>query len=137
MKGRSFLDTNVLVYTDDRDSPEKKRRALDLFAECRRNRNGVVSTQILQEYFSTATKKLGVDTIVARRKTEIFARLDVVPLSVDDILGAIDLVRLHTLSFWGALVVRAALTSGCSRLWSEDLQTGRRFEGLEVVNPFV
>ena len=83
MKGRSFLDTNILVYTDDEDAPEKKRRALDLFADCRRKGHGVVSTQILQEYFATATKKLGVDPVVARRKTEIFARLDVVSLNVD------------------------------------------------------
>ena len=116
MKGRSFLDTNILVYTDDKDSPEKKRRALDLFADCRRKGQGVVSTQILQEYFATATKKLGVDVVVARRKVEIFSRLDVVSVNVDDILGAIDLVRLHTVSFWDALVVRAALASGCRSL---------------------
>jgi len=134
--GRSFLDTNVLVYTDDLDSPEKRRRALDLYAECRRNRAGVLSTQVLQEYFVTATRELKVAAEVARRKTEIFSRLDVVRPDVDDILGAIDLHRLHRLSFWDALVVRAALASGCARLYSEDLQAGQRFEGLEIVNPF-
>jgi predicted nucleic acid-binding protein len=134
--GRSFLDTNVLVYTDDEDSPEKQRRALELFAVLRRRRSGVVSTQVLQEYFVTATRKLGVAAEVARRKTEIFGRLHLVTLGLDDILGAIDLNRLHGLSFWDALVVRAALISGCSRLLSEDLQTGRRFERLEIVNPF-
>ena len=134
--GRSFLDTNVLVYTDDLDAPEKQRRALDLFAECRRRRSGVVSMQVLQEYFVTATRKLGVAADVARRKTEIFGRLHVVTPGVPDVLGAIDLHRLHGLSFWDALVVRAALVSGCSRLFSEDLQPGRRFDGLEIVNPF-
>jgi predicted nucleic acid-binding protein len=134
--GRSFLDTNVLVYTDDADSPEKQQRALALFADLRRRRNGVVSTQVLQEYFVTATRKLGVGAEVARRKTEIFGRLHLVTLGLDDVLGAIDLLRLHGLSFWDALIVRAALASGCSRLLSEDLQTGRRFERLEVVNPF-
>ena len=58
-------------------------------------------------------------------------------LGLGDVLGAIDLHRLHRLSFWDALVVRAALASGCARLLSEDLQHGQRFEGLEVVNPFV
>lgn len=134
--GRSFLDTNVLVYTDDQDSPEKRRRALDLYGKCRRSRSGVLSTQVLQEYFVTATRKLGVAPEVARRKTEIFGRLDVVLPGVEDILGAVDLHRLHGLSFWDALVVRAALVSGCARLFSEDLQAGRRFEGLEIVNPF-
>ena len=134
--GRSFLDTNVLVYTDDEDSPEKQRRAMELFAALRRRRSGVVSTQVLQEYFVTATRKLGVAAEVARRKTEIFGHLHMVTLGLEDILGAIDLHRLHGLSFWDALVVRAALVSGCSRLLSEDLQAGRRFERLEVVNPF-
>jgi len=135
--GRSFLDTNVLVYTDDQDSPEKKRRALELFATLRRRRSGVVSTQVLQEYFVTATRKLHVGPEVARRKIEIFGRLDLVTLGLEDVLGAIDLLRLHQLSFWDALVVRAALVSECSRLLSEDFQAGRRFERLEVVNPFV
>jgi predicted nucleic acid-binding protein len=137
MSARSFLDTNVLVYTDDQDSPEKQRRALDLVSECRRTRIGVVSTQVLQEYFVTATRKLGVAAEVARRKTEIFAGLHLVTPGLGDILGAIDLHRLHRLSFWDALVVRAALASGCGRLLSEDLQHGQRFEGLEVVNPFI
>jgi len=134
--GRSFLDTNVLVYTDDEDSPEKKQRALELFAALRRQRTGGLSTQVLQEYFVTATRKLGVEAEVARRKTEIFGRLHLVTLGLEDVLGAIDLLRLHHLSFWDSLVVRAALVSGCSRLLSEDLQAGRRFERLEVVNPF-
>jgi predicted nucleic acid-binding protein len=134
--GRSFLDTNVLVYTDDEHSPEKKRTALELFARLRRGRSGVISTQVLQEYFVTATRKLGVGVEIARRKTEIFGRLHVVTLELEDVLGAIDLLRLHQLSFWDALVVRAAIVSGCSRLLSEDLQAGRRFERLEVVNPF-
>ena len=136
MSGRSFLDTNILVYTDDHGSTAKQTLALELFVDCRRRRNGVVSTQVLQEYFVAATRKLGVAAEVARRKTEIFGHLQVVGLDLMDILGAIDLHRLHGISFWDALVVRAALASGCSRLYSEDLQEGRRFEGLEIVNPF-
>jgi predicted nucleic acid-binding protein len=85
----------------------------------------------------TVTRKLGVETTLARRKIEIFGRLHVVTVGLDDVLGAIDLLRLHGLSFWDALIVRTALVSGCSWLVSEDLQHGRRFEGLEIVNPFV
>ncbi len=136
MSGRSFLDTNVLVYTDDADSAEKQQRALDLFGECRRQRNGVVSTQVLQEYFVTATRKLGVSPEVARRKTEIFGQLQLVIPSLDDVLGAIDLHRLHGIAFWDALIVRSALVAGCSRLLSEDMQQGRRFDGVQIVNPF-
>lgn len=96
----------------------------------------MVSTQVLQEYFVTATRKLGVAADLARRKTELFGRLQLVTTGLDDVLAAIDLHRLHGLSFWDALIVRAALAAGCTRLLSEDLQAGRRFDGLEVVNPF-
>lgn len=136
MSARNFLDTNVLVSTDDDDAPHKKTRALELVADCRRHGSGIVSTQVLQEYFVAATRKLGVEAAVARRKTELFGRLQLVSIRLEDILASIDLHRLHALSFRDALIVRAALAAGCSRLYSEDLQDGWRLEGLEVVNPF-
>ncbi len=137
MSVRSFLDTNVLVYTDDDDEPDKKAAALEVYSTLRRKRQGVVSTQVLQEYFVAVTHKLGVHAATARRKTELFGQLELVTARLDDILGATDLHRLHSMSFWDALIVRAALVSGCKRLFSEDLQHGWRIEGLEVVNPFL
>ena len=71
MTARSFFDTNVLVYTDDKAAPAKQRRALDLVAEHRRAGTGVVSLQVLQEYFVTITRKLRVDAQIARRKVEL------------------------------------------------------------------
>jgi predicted nucleic acid-binding protein len=137
MPGRSFLDANVLVYTDDAGSPEKQAQAVDLVARCRRDHNGAVSTQVLQEYFVAATRKLGVDPTLARRKVELFGQLDLVAPALADVLGAIDLCRLHGFHFWDALVIRAAQQAGCSRLLSEDMQHGRRIDGLEIVNPFL
>ena len=137
MNGGSFLDANVLAYTDDARAPEKQEAALDLVERVRREGTGVVSTQILQEYFVTATRKLGVPVETARRKIEIFARMDVVTNRVDDILAAIDLHAAHQLSFWDALLVQAATRSDCSILFTEDLQHGQRFGKLEVVNPFL
>jgi predicted nucleic acid-binding protein len=136
MSARSFFDTNVLVYTDDAGAPEKQARALALLERCRFDRTGVVSTQVLQEYFVTATKKLKVSAEVARRKTELFGRFDLVQIGLEDVLAAIDLHRLHQFSFWDSLIVQAALRAGCSILFSEDLQTGRKIAGLEIVNPF-
>jgi len=136
MNGRSFFDANVLVYSDDGDFPDKQAVALELLARGRRDRKGVVSTQVLQEYFVTAIRKLSVPAEAARRKVELFSRFDLIAIQLEDILAAIDLHRLHQLSFWDALVVRTALRAGCTRLYSEDLQSGRRFDGLEIVNPF-
>jgi len=136
MPDRSFLDSNVLIYTDDASSPTKQRTALELIARCRRRREGVVSLQILQEYFAISTRKLGVDATIARRKVELFSQLSLVATRLDDVLAAIDLHRLHQFSFWDALVIRSALQAGCARLYSEDLQHGRRIDGVEIVNPF-
>ena len=133
---RSFFDTNVLIYADDKAAVAKQRQALELLAEHRRARTGVVSMQVLQEYFVTVTRKLRVEPAIARRKVELLAEFDVAAPEVSDILAAIDLHRLHGFSFWDALVVRAAKQAGCGVLYSEDMQGAREIEGVRIVNPF-
>jgi predicted nucleic acid-binding protein len=136
MPARSFFDTNVLIYADDKAAPAKQRRALDLVTEHRRAGTGVVSLQVLQEYFVTVTRKLRVESSIARRKVELLAEFQVAAPNVSDILAAIDLHRLHNLSFWDALVIRSAKQSGCTVLFSEDMQHARDLDGLQIVNPF-
>ena len=137
MSARSFFDTNVLVYADDKDAPAAKQRsALELVAEHRRAGTGVVSLQVLQEYFVTVTRKLHLDASVARRKVELLAEFDVATPDLADVLAAIDLHRLHGFSLWDALVLRAAKQSGCTVLLSEDLQDKREVDGVRIVNPF-
>jgi predicted nucleic acid-binding protein len=137
MSARSFFDTNILVYTDDHDAPAKQGRALQLFEEARLGGWGVLSTQVLQEYFAASTRKLGVPAAVARRKVEIFARLDLAILDLSDIIAAIDLHRLHGFGFWDGLIVQAARRAGCSILLTEDFQHGARIDGIEIRNPFL
>lgn len=136
MTVRCFVDSNVFVYADDRSAGAKRDRARELIREVMGARTGVLSLQVLQEYFAVTTKKLGVSAAAARRRIEVLSRLDVVILGVEDVLAAIDLHRLHGFAIWDALVIRAALNAGCRVLYSEDLQEGRRIDGLEVVNPF-
>jgi predicted nucleic acid-binding protein len=136
MTAASFVDTNVLVYADDADAGDKRDVARALLTRIFADRSAVVSVQVLQEYFSAATRRLGLPAEAARSRVLALGRLDVVALVTDDVLAAIDLHRLHSLSIWDALIVRAALISGCTILYSEDLQSGRRFEKLRVVNPF-
>jgi predicted nucleic acid-binding protein len=136
MSARSFFDTNVLIYADDKAAPAKQRRALELVAEHRRAGTGVVSLQVLQEYFVTVTRKLKVDARIARRKVELLAEFDVATPEIADILAAIDLHRLHGMSFWDALVLRSAQQSGCSVLLTEDMRDAREMDGVRIVNPF-
>jgi predicted nucleic acid-binding protein len=136
MSARSFFDTNVLVYADDKNEPVKQGRSRSLWAEHRRGGTGVVSLQVLQEYFVTVTRKLKVDPSTARSKVELLAEFDVAAPEVADIVAAIDLHRLHGFSFWDALILRSAQQSGCRVLLSEDFQDGREIDGIQVVNPF-
>jgi predicted nucleic acid-binding protein len=136
MSDRVFVDTNVFVYADDRSAREKRARARDVLSELIRSRRAVVSTQILQEYFVIAIKKLGLAPDRARTRVERLSRLDVVIVRPELVLGAIDLHRLHGLSFWDALVVRAAAAAGCPRVLSEDLQDGQLIDGVKIENPF-
>ena len=137
MSVRTFFDTNVFVYADDRHDANKQRRAVDLFDEHRRARTGVVSLQVLQEYFVTVTRKLQLDARDARRRVELLSRFDVVVAEPGDVLAAIDLHRLHAISFWDAMIVRAAKQGGCRVLLSEDMQNAREIDGVQIVNPFL
>jgi len=134
---RVFIDTNVIVYADDLDAGAKRERAREILQQVLIDGNGVVSTQVLQEFFVAATRKLGVAAEIARRKVELLARLDVVTIEPSLILDAIDLHRLHPISFWDALIVQSAVASGCRRLLTEDLQSGRNIGGVQIENPFV
>lgn len=136
MTARCFVDSNVLLYADDHNAGPKRDRARELIRELMVAGTGVLSLQVFQEYFAVATKKLGIPAAGARQRIELLSRLDVVILGVEDILMAIDLHRLHQFSIWDALIIRAALNAGCRVLYSEDLQDGRRIDGLEIVNPF-
>ena len=136
MSDRVFLDTNVLVYADDLSAGNKRARALALLGELIREARAVLSTQILQEYFVVATRKLGVSPESARRKVEALSHLDVVLVRPELIIAAIDLHRLHSISFWDALVVRSAAAAGCARIVSEDLQHGQVLDGVRIENPF-
>ena len=137
MTGPFFVDTNVLVYADDLDAGPKRETARALLRQVVPSGEAVFSLQILQEYFAVATRRLGLPPEAARDRVEVLSQLEVVTPRVDDLLAAIDLHRLHSLSIWDALIVRAALVSGCRVLYTEDLQNGQRFENLEVVNPFL
>jgi len=136
MIARSFFDINVLVYTDDADAPSKSDRALDLWQEHRGQGLAVISIQVMQEYFWAATRKLHVDPGIATEKLMLFGRADVVSPHVDDVVAAARLMVEHKLSFWDAMIVQMAMQADCEVLFSEDMQAGRRFAGVRIVNPF-
>ncbi len=129
-----FLDTNVLVYLFDRDSPAKAERSREILAAA----GNVISTQILQEFYSATTRKLGLPAVAAREALEsLVAACSIVAVDVPIIIAAARRSDRQHLSFWDALVVETALAAGCTVVLSEDLQHGREYEAdLRVENPY-
>lgn len=132
-----FFDANILLYTDDPRYPQRQHIALNLIRKSLASKTGSLSIQVLQEYFANATRKLKIDVVLARQKTEVFSKFQVLQPNAGDILAAIDLHRLHQISFWDAMIVRMALLSGARILYTEDLHHGQRMDTLEIVNPFL
>lgn len=134
----SFVDTNVLVYAYDQDEPAKQALAKNLLRELARDGVLVLSTQVLQEFFVTVTRKLTRplpqdDAIMALRA---WSQVPLVQIDPPLILEAANTSRSVKLSFWDALILEAAVARRCERVLSEDLQSGFSFKGLRVENPF-
>ena len=134
---RSFIDTNILVYADDAFDPRKQQLALDLLVDLRARQESVLSTQVLQEYFVTATRKLGLEAHFARQRITQFGRFELIQPTLDMLLAAMVLQQNHILPFWDALIVQTASAARCNVLYSEDMQAGARIDNVLIVNPFM
>jgi predicted nucleic acid-binding protein len=135
----TFVDTNVLVYAHDRSETRKQPVAQALLDGLWRDRTGVLSTQVLQEFYVVATRKLDppMRRAAAREIVAVYGAWPTVQVDVALVLAASELEERHGFSFWDALVVEAARRSGTGRLMTEDLQAGSRIAGVRIENPFV
>lgn len=133
---RSFFDTNLLVYADAADEPAKQKRAIHLIKTHRAAGTAVLSTQVLQEYVNVALRKLHLPLPLIRERLSFYARFDLVPATPELIEGALALHALHSTSVYDALILQAAIASGCSALLTEDMQGGALIGGVRIVDPF-
>ena len=134
----TFVDTNVLVYAHDVHDPAKHGVAVAALESLWANRSGVLSTQVLQEFYAVATAphKLAMQPREAREIVEAYGSWPVVLLDPSVILNASHLHEARQISFWDALIVEAAKVAGAFRILSEDLKAGETFDEVEVVDPF-
>jgi predicted nucleic acid-binding protein len=134
----SFVDTNILIYAEDRDAKDKHLVARDLIVELWDSREGVLSVQVLQEFYVNVTRKLKkpLSASKAREIVEEYLTWTIVDNTGRMLLDAIELQRKAQLSFWDSLVVQAAIDSGCDKLYTEDLNAGQRIGSVTIVNPF-
>ena len=137
MSDKFFVDTNILMYAHDSSAGEKHERAKALVEVLWRDRTGVVSTQVLQELTVNLRRKAGrpLDARATRGIVADYLTWQVVVNGGESILDALDLSERYQISFWDALVLHAAHTSGAEVLYSEDLSHGQTYGSVRVVNP--
>lgn len=138
MCGKAFLDTNILVYAADRSEPtkSKSKAARNLVSRLAQKGTPCISTQVVQEFFVTVTRKMGVAPLVARDLILALKGFERVIVDFEDIQAAIDGHILWKISFWDALIVAAAKKAQCAVLYTEDLNDGQTIGGVRVMNPF-
>ncbi len=132
-----FIDSNIIVYANDRQAGTKQDQAIDIVQRLIRGRHGVISTQVMQEYAQVALSKLSQDSAVILRQLRLLERLIVSPLTAKTTRRAVEIVAAYRISFWDANIVAAAEAAECDFILSEDLNTGQFYAGLQVINPFV
>lgn len=135
MPSRAFIDTNVFVYAFDNADPQKQQRAQQVLRE---EPGAVVSTQVLNEFYVTTTRKLAAPLSPedAERAVEHLSRRPCVAVDSTLVLRAISDGRRWQLSHWDALMLAAARQAGCDRILTEDLADGASYPGIRIENPF-
>ncbi len=141
MNDKVFLDTNILIYAVDTTPAYRKKQeiARKLIATHVQNETGVISIQVLQEFFVVSTGKIKVplSSEEALEYLQYLSILEVVQPNLDMVIAAIHLHHKHLLSFWDALIVASASRAGADRILSEDLNHGQVIEGILIENPFL
>jgi len=133
-----FFDTNILIYSVDKDETIKSGPASELVETHLVRGNGAISVQVLREFYSVS-RRLGspLSEEQAQEMVDYFATFRTLSEDVGMVLGAARRTGEMSISFWDALIVEAALKSGADRLFTEDLQHGQVIEGMRVENPFL
>jgi len=137
MNGKTFVDTNVLIYAHDVDAKEKHRVAKETVNELWAHRTGFLSAQVLQEFYVNVTRKLS-KPLLKKHAREVVDKYAVwcVDTTSAEIIVALRIEDEARIGFWDALICAAALKAGAERILSEDLNPGQKIAGIRVLNPF-
>jgi len=137
MSDKTFIDTNILVYAHDRDVQSKHEIARDVLRDLWNSGSGVLSPQVLQEFYVTVTRKIAVplprDAARLVVSTYSIWCIDVTPA---DVAAAFRIEDDAKIGFWDALIVASAAKAGASKILSEDLNSRQRIAGVQIENPF-
>lgn len=140
-RDKAFSDTNILIYAYDPTDPTKHQRAQTLIKELLIGERLVISAQILNEFYFVSTRTYRSASLTHEKAFQIVRHLDegceVIPLTSQVTIQALEGLSLHGLSFWDALVWSAAKEAGAIVIYSEDFQHGRVLDGIKFTNPFL
>jgi len=133
-----FFDTNIFVYAYDSYDPIKQKKAQDILIRGIRNGDSVISTQVLGEFFTVVTRKIRhpISMNDAMQIVKNISVMDVQEINLSVVERALETVDMYKISYRDSLIVAAAERAGCERIVTEDLNNGRRYHGMIVVNPF-
>jgi predicted nucleic acid-binding protein len=140
MSAECFIDTNLFIYQLEASDESKSATADRIICKGIETRNACISFQVVQECLNIILRKAEVSLSTDEAKQyldHVLAPLFRVPASLSLYRRALDLQTRYRYGFYDSLVIAAALDSGCTRLYSEDLQDGQRIEGLTIENPFL
>ena len=137
MSERAFFDTNVLLYLYDRRDVFKRQRAAETFRAALESRTLVISTQVVQEFYASATRKLGLASREAEALVLDLCQLPLWTVEAAEIQHAIRLESQFRLAFWDALILAAAEAAGATILFTEGFSHGRAYGPVHAVNPFL
>ncbi len=130
-----FIDTNILVYTLDNNNKIKHERARAVLQKIIDKHHPVISTQVINEFYGVATKKLNADPILVKNIIHNFKNMEIVNADLQLVEEAIDISVISQLSFWDSLVIAAAEKANCEYVFSEDLNVGQNYRGVLLLNP--
>jgi predicted nucleic acid-binding protein len=139
MSGRFFLDTNIFAYTFDVQVPAKAKRAAQLIRRAADTGEGIVSYQVVQEFFNVALRRFSQPMSMAEAEQyliTVFRPLLAVHSSAAIYVEALRLAGTYRFAWYDSLILAAALESQCKTLYSEDFQHGREIESVRIENPF-
>jgi predicted nucleic acid-binding protein len=140
MRDRFFLDTNIFVYSFGENAPKKAERAAKLIRRAIETGQGIVSYQVVQEFFNVALRRFAEPMSGAEAEQYLattFRPLLAVHSSHALYNRALQLATSPSLSWYDCLIVASAIEGGCGVVYSEDFQDGQRFGNLRIENPFL
>jgi predicted nucleic acid-binding protein len=139
MSGKYFVDSNVLLYAQDRTAGTKYDVARNLVRDLWETQTGVISTQVLQEFCTTLLRKVPrpIDYNAIEAALDDYLRWETVVNTPRATLEALRIQQRHRLSFWDALIVHAAHVAEAEVLYSEDMSHGQSYGTTRVINPFL